>query len=180
MAVTVKVDLEPLKKFERIIQADLRRNANGPIRDALTQWAARFRGAMQERYSKFSRSGWKRLAESTKKRRRKARRGAKGARSFAVLRDTGTLFNALNPTWSRKPGAIQEKIQFGVRVGYGGPHKHPGSKASVADIAHFHQTGAGRLPVREIITSTIPTRTIAAMRTDMERGVQRAINIATR
>ena len=80
------------------------------------------------------------------------------------------MFAALNPVWSRKPGALQEDISFGVRVGYGGPSKHPGGKASIADIAGFHDSGAGNLPERKIIV--VPdTRTLDAMAGDMERGL---------
>lgn len=156
----VKIDLAGLEQYQALLNADLRRTGNGPIRDALHQWAARYRAFLQERFDKASKGGgdWKPLAESTQRRRRKARkghasrkRGGSATRVFAILRDTGTLFAALTPAFARKPGQLQEDIPFGVRVGYGGPHKHPGNLASIADIAHFHQIGAGNLPVRKII-----------------------------
>lgn len=171
---TVRLNLEPLKRFAAAIRADLRTTGNGPIRRAMRQWAARYRGFAQQRFDKFSKGGgdWPPLAESTKKRRRKARKGRKkgAVRSFSLLRDTGLMFNALDTPWTRKPGALQKDIPFGVRAGYGGPAKHPGGKATIADIAGFHQAGKGRLPKREIIV--VPdTRTLAAMAGDMERGL---------
>lgn len=72
-------------------------------------------------------------------------------RKFSILRDTGTLFAAVSPTVADKPGAVSAAIPFGMRVGYGGASRHPKAKATIADIAAFHQTGAGYLPKREII-----------------------------
>ncbi len=169
----VRLNLEPLKRFAAAIRADLRTTGNGPIRRAMRQWAARYRGFAQQRFDKFSKGGgdWPPLAASTKARRRKARKGSKGARSFSLLRsDASLLFNALNPTWTRKPGALQQDIQFGVRVGFGGPAKHPGGKATIADIAGFHDSGAGNLPERKIIV--VPdARTLVSMANDMERAL---------
>ncbi len=171
---TVRLNLEPLKRFAAAIRADLRTTGNGPIRRAMRQWAARYRGFAQQRFDKFSKGGggWPPLAASTKARRRKARKGRKkgAARSFSLLRDTGLLFAALDTPWTRKPGALQEDIEFGVRVGYGGPAKYPGGKATIADIAGFHQEGKGRLPKREIIVDP-DDRTVDAMAGDMERAL---------
>jgi hypothetical protein len=171
--VSVKVNLDPLKRFAAAVQADLRASGNGPIRDALRQWGARYRSFLHERFDKFSKGGgWPPLAESTKRRRRGPRKGHKGPRSFSILRDTGTLFNALTPEFTRKPGQLQEDIPFGVRVGYGGPSKHPKAKASIADVAHFHQIGAGHLPARKIIVEPNDA-TIKRMESDMERAIQK-------
>jgi hypothetical protein len=174
MASNVRVDLKPLDRFAAEVKRDLRSTGNGPVRRAIRQWAARYRSFVQQLFDNNSKGGggWASLAASTKARRRKARRGrVRGvARSFSILRDTGLLFAALTPTWTRKPGAIQQDIPFGVRAGYGGPARHPGGKASIADIAGFHQTGAGRLPKREIIVDP-DQRTLDAMADDMERGL---------
>ncbi len=172
---TVKVNLEPLKRFGASVSAGMS-GGTGPIRDAFVQWAARYRGFVRERFDKYSKGGgdWPPLAESTKRKRRGPRKGHKGSRSFSILRDTGTLFNALTPTFTAAPGQLQENIPFGIRVGYGGPAKHPSGAASIADLAAFHQTGAGRLPKREIIVAP-DARTLAAMAGDMERGIARAI-----
>lgn len=171
---TVRLNLKPLKRFAAAVSADLRLTGNGPVRRAMRQWAARYRSFAQQRFDVYSKGGgdWAPLKESTKRRRRKARKGRiRGAtRSFSILRDTGLMFQALNPVWSRKPGALQKDISFGVRVGYGGSAKHPGGKASIADIARFHDTGAGNLPKRLIIDSP-DAKTVAAMAGDMERGL---------
>ena len=170
---TVNLNLEPLKRFASAIRANLCITGNGPIRRAMRQWAGRYRSFAQLRFDSYSKGGgdWAPLAESTKRRRRKARKGHTGARSFSLLRsDANLLFNALNPEWTSKPGALQKDISFGVRAGYGGPAKHPGGKASIADIAMFHDTGAGNLPKRQIIVNP-DTKTVAAMAGDMERGL---------
>jgi len=102
----------------------------------------------------MSRSGWKRLKHARK-------RGAKS--KAAVLRDTGLLLAALSPSWTGKPGAKQKNTRDGVIVGFGGPARHGNSRASIADIASFHQVGAGVLPVREIITKGVPSLAMRRM-----------------
>ncbi len=159
ITMKVKLKLPGFKKFSKVMQRDLRGTGMGPIRRAIKQWAFIYRSFAMERFDKFSKGGgnWKKLAESTIA----ARRG----NIASILRDTGTLMGALAPTWTRKPGAIEQHIPFGVIVGYGGPgtyRKKPGRDAagkftksaempSIADIAHAHQTGARNLPKREII-----------------------------
>jgi hypothetical protein len=100
------------------------------------------------RFARLSRGGgeWPPLAPSTIK----ARRKGKGKGKPAILRDVGLLYNALSPTLN-SPGAINERVPFGVRVGYGGPMRHGEGRATIADIASYHQRGVGRLPQRKII-----------------------------
>lgn len=107
-----------------------------------------YRSFAKERYSRLSRGGgeWKSLSQRTKNARRGGKK--KGA-TFAILIDTGLLFNVLNPVLA--PGAIQETRGSAVRLGFGGPSAYPDGKATIADIASFHQFGAGKLPKREII-----------------------------
>jgi len=71
--------------------------------------------------------------------------------SFSILRDVGLLYDVLAPTFSGAPGQLQEDIPFGVRVGFGGPARHPDGTATIADIASFHQIGGPHLPQRKII-----------------------------
>lgn len=96
-----------------------------------------------------------------------------GNANVAILRDTGTLFNALSPAFHGAPGAIEQEIPGGIRVGYGGPHRYSGkgSKASIADIASFHQEGAGHLPIRQIIVAP-PQAVVDAMASDMDRALK--------
>lgn len=180
----VKVDLSGLERYAAVVQADLRGGGNGPIRAGLRQWGGRFRAFLRERFVEFSRGGgdWPDLADSTKKARMHARAGArdsagrligKGAakgRTFAILRDTGTLLNALDVTFSSKPGQLQEDIPFGVRVGYGGPGRYPNGKATIADIASFHQTGGPHLPCRKIIVDPLD-KVKQQMASDMQKAV---------
>ncbi len=173
--VSVFVDLKGLKKYGRVVKTDLRGTTQGPIRMAITQWAARYRAFLRRRFVKYSRGGgdWASL-------KRKRKRGT--LKRAAILRNTGILFGALQVIFQNKPGAIQRRIPFGVRVGYGGPQRHGKGKATVADIASFHQRGAGRLPERKIIVDP-DIRTISRMQRDMGRGVKRlekATNIVKR
>lgn len=171
-SVTVTLKLEPLKKFQKELERDLKQNTNGPIRKAIKQWAARFRSFVQERFDKYSKGGgdWAPLAESTKR----GRRGGAGAK-HSILRDTGTLFAALAPEFRGGPGQLQEDIPFGVRVGFGGPGLHPNGNATVADIAGFHQTGGPHLPQRKIIVEP-DKKTTDKMAEDLERALKQLLD----
>ena len=184
---TVTVNLKPLQQFQLALLQGLE-GKSGPIRDAFHQWGSIYCSFLQERFSEMSRGGWPPLAESTKRQRRGAQRGkSKGKRgkehaatgTFAILRDTNTLFAALAPQFHGQPGALREDIPFGVRVGYGGPSRYqgPGGKsvASIADIASFHQAGGGRLPKREIIVDP-PSDTINQMAACMENAIRKLAN----
>ncbi len=174
--LSVTIDLRGLNRFAAIISRDLRGTSSGPIRDAMKQWGARYRSFVQRRFVRYSRGGgnWKPLAPSTLRARRRGnkKKGIPGEASHAILRDTGVLFAALDPVFKRKPGALQKDIRFGIRVGYGGPARHPtGEGASVADIARFHQRGHGnRPPKREIIVKP-DAKTQEKMAEDMERAI---------
>ena len=175
MAQYVKVDLGPLKRFGAAVAAGMRGGgkAAGPIGAAFREWGARFRGLLKERFVEFSRGGgdWPDLKESTKRRRAKARKGHEGARSFAILIDTATLIHAVDPQFKNPPGRVDENIPFGIRVGYGGPDRYPKGKATIADIASFHQEGGGHLPCRKIIVG--PSRGVVdAMAGDMTRALK--------
>lgn len=165
---TVKVDLRALKRFQAALRSDLRGSTNGPVRAAIHQWAMRYRSFAQERFDTFSKGGgnWQKLSAATI-------RGRRGKQQrVSILRDTGTLFNALAPTFDGKPGQLQQDIPFGVRVGFGGAAKHPTANATVADIARFHDQGLGRNPQRQIIVKP-PSSVTRLMATDMERGLKR-------
>lgn len=94
---------------------------------------------------------------------RKLARISNASGNVAILRDTGTLLNALSPG---SPGSQERRIDGGIRVGYGGPTKHPKGRATIFDIARFHQTGAGHLP-RRPTTVEPDQRTIDGMKRDM-------------
>jgi hypothetical protein len=173
--VKVKVDISGLKKFQRIINAGLKQKT-GPIRDAIKQWVRRYLGFIRKRYDRLSKSGgggeWKPLKPETIAKRRKGR-GKK--RTASILRDTGTLFTAINPAITTPRGALREQVKFGARVGYEQGATHPNSrKATIADIAYYHQKGKGHNPRRRILVDA-DDKTKRQMVRDMARAVKRAI-----
>lgn len=135
----------------------------------LKQWAARYRGFVQRRFNTFSKGGgdWKPLAASTVRQRRKGRSKGKPA----ILRDTGAMYAALTPTFVGAPGAVERRDALSVTVGFGGPGRHPGGQATVADIASFHDLGRG-VPQRKIIVP--PSQEVLdAMSMDAERALEK-------
>ena len=169
--MTVKLDLKGLENFAKAIAT------NSPaIVKTLKQWGVRYRGFVQRRFNTYSKGGgdWPPLAPATIKRRRKGKR--KGGK-VAILRDTGTLFRALNPVLGQ-PGQLEEYPgTFSVRLGIGGPVLHPGSgyglkgTATIADIASFHNFGMG-VPKRQIIVE--PDEPLKAkMAGDAERNLNK-------
>lgn len=186
--IRIEIDLSGLKKFQNQLDAGLKQTS-GPVHDALKQWAARYRSAMQERFDKFSKGGgnWAALAPSTIEGRRHGKGGgfkrgkraaarakATGGGGVSILRDTGTLFNTLDPQFTRAPGQLEERVPYGIRVGFGGPAKHPKGKATIVDIAVFHQFGMGRNPKREILIEP-PANVLQLMVGDMERALKKVI-----
>lgn len=117
------------------------------------QWAFIYRTFARRRFNIYSRGGgdWPPLAASTIKRRRTGKRVRKIGRRISLLRDTGTLYAALSPRFRSSPGALEKMLDDGIEVGFGGTHKHPGGKATIADIASFHNEGTRIIPERKII-----------------------------
>lgn len=155
VTATVKVDLAPLGLYQATVNDELKGRKNGHVAKAIKQWVAIYRSFAQERYDRASKGDgtWPPLKPGTIRARRKGKGSSKFKKgSVAILKNLGILFAALSPTFTKKPGALEEDIPFGVRVGYGGPHGYPDAGAvTIADIASFHQVGAGWLPKREII-----------------------------
>lgn len=221
MDAKVTINLAGLEAAKQAIAAGLSGSMSSAglaggqhIRNAFSQWAARYRGAMQERFDIFSKGGgdWKPLARSTimaRTRRPLARlrqshaageidektflkryKAAKGRinrsrrksskpvgmygrmqMTASILRDTGTLFNTLSPTLG-VAGQYEEHVPFGIQVGIGGPVGHPSGRATIAEIAGYHQFGGGGLPKREILV--LPSDDVTnAMVSDMERAIAR-------
>lgn len=187
ISATVNVDLSGLNQFRDSIDRQLKGEA-GPISDCIRLWAVRYRSYAQLRFDTFSKGGgdWKPLSFATIKARRsgKAKKGfsslatnksgrlVAAKKQVAILKDTGILFAALQPVFVGTPGALEEKIAFGIRVGYGGPMKHDkGGRATIADIASFHQNGAmPRMPAREIIVKP-PDSLLNTMAEDMSKAM---------
>jgi len=180
MAKTVRTNIDPLKALARELHDAPR---SGPVDAMFKQWGTRYLAFTRRRFVAFSGGGgdWPDLAPSTKKARRgptsrKKVRRRKGAatttrgsgRKFAILRDTGTLLAALDVG---APGNRFDRLPDGIEVGFGGPSRHPKGKATIADIARFHNQGAGKLPQRKIIVPP-DSPTVEGMRQDGVRAVQ--------
>jgi hypothetical protein len=139
----VKYTIVGLTSFVRSVQDQLNGLSKGDVDKLMTQIAARYLGFIRKRFVKYSRGGgdWKPL-------KRKRKRGALD--EVAILRDTGTLFNALTIDM---PGNLTKRIKGGVRVGFGGPDPHPNGPFTIAQIAEVHNEGRSgdRPPKRQII-----------------------------
>ena len=169
MSEFVKVDMKGMEKYGSIIRRDLQSpSSTGLIRRAIRQWALRWRSFQQLRFSTFSRGGggWKALKKSTIRSRRKGRTSG----TPTILWDKlGSMFKALAPAFSNRPGQFEKGVINGIRVGFGGPARHPDGPATIADIATFHHEGAGHLPTRRVIDD-IDTQTQAEMTLDMNNA----------
>lgn len=199
---TVNIELKGLENFTAEIKSELA-SGYGPVNKALKLWAVRYRSFAQQRYDIFSKGGgdWKKLSKYTLDRRRKGPKSnsmqlrlsyqtpnkpaAAATKQPAILRDTGILFAALAPIYVGSPGAIEENIANGIRVGYGGPQRHIGtsgrsnnktSHETIADIAAAHQNGfLPKLPKREIIVSP-PQSIVNDMVGDIEKAMRSIAN----
>ena len=177
----VRFDLRGFDRMLRILRQDAK---SGPVDAMLRQWAERYRNFTRRRFNRYARGGgdWAPLAPSTlrgrrgpKRRKTRSRRARTrtttrgSARRTAILIDTGTLRKALT---LGQPGSLEERLRKGIRVGFGGPARHPEGKASIADIATFHDEGSPRrkLPKRQILAEP-DTRTINGMKKDAVRAV---------
>jgi len=165
LQVKITLNLKGLTKF----YDSLGRNSPAVVK-TLKQWGVRYRGFIQRRFDLFSKGGgnWPPLKPATIARRRKG----PGQGEVAILRDTGTLFRALNPILG-PPGSIEQigVRPFAVVLGFGGDAIHPNGKATIADIASFHNAGAGHLPKRQIIV--MPSRELVR---DMAADAQRNLS----
>lgn len=155
--VHVHLDLSPIDKL-------LKRLSGSQLKPLLTQWIVRYSAFVRSWFVKNSRGGgeWPDLAESTKKHRahKKAARvqarregnkvttrGAEATRVFAILRDTGVMFNGLSIGGS---GNLTEYSKFAVKFGLAAV-KHPGSNATIQQIVAYHNEGGKRLPKRVVL-----------------------------
>jgi len=128
----------------------------------LKQWTFLYLSFAQKHFVEASQGSgdWPPLKPSTI-----AGRRGKG-KDVRILRDTGTLFRALDPV-AKAPGSLQkmDAENFTVEVGYGGSAGHPKGRATISDIAEFHNFGMGHNPIRRIIISP----------TDIERERMRKV-----
>lgn len=141
----VTVNLSGIKQYARQVPDKTRR--------IFELWTIRYRTWIQRRFNEFSRGSgdWPPL---------KYREGS-------ILRQTNTLYTALTPSLVAPPGSVNIFEPNSVEIGFGGSESHPGGP-TIAQIALWHQTGAGKLPVREIIVVP-PQSLINQMAQDADR-----------
>jgi hypothetical protein len=151
---TVKLDITPLLRFEREwLKQHGTATFQGEIGKMWQQIGAVYLSFTRKRFIKFSKGGgsWPPLKRQRSKDRKAAKRAWKRGkipRMAAILRDTGTLLNALT---IGQPGNKFNRVSYGIQVGFGGPSRHGKGKATIRDIAVFHNEGRGHLPKREIL-----------------------------
>ena len=148
-------NMADVRRFKRLVKAGSR----GPLRTVFKQWGIRYLAWTKRLFYIKSRGGtvegvtWPALAPKTiQNRRRRSRRvrGQGGGSRYAILVDRiGTIPKAMVPHAS---GNLFKYLQRGVRVGFGGSSRHPEGRATIADIAKWHNVGKGRrLPQRQIL-----------------------------
>ncbi|RLC38157.1 hypothetical protein DRH27_02965 [Candidatus Falkowbacteria bacterium] len=143
-------------------------------------WGTRYLSETRKRFKKNSDGGgeWQRLKPATIAGRRKGKRRGRSSRGLAsrsgggnvkILQNYGILFKALSVG---QPGNLYRLLRRGIRVGFGGPAKHPDGKATIADIAKFHNVGKGNNPKRRILHP--PSRELRAfMRMTLARAIDK-------
>ncbi len=177
--VNVRIWTGPLAKLKKVLSF----GANGTAHPRTIKMYKRigylYRSFAQRRYVKASRGDgtWVPLKGERKRNiaanQRRQRRAAKTGKPFeykysAILRDTNTLFGALNP-FSPGPGGIEEITNGGVELGFGGDAIHKLAPLSIADLAAIHHFGTKHIPERPIIVDP-DTQTI--------KQIQREVHLA--
>lgn len=186
--VRVRMDLRKFGRFYRAFKAGME-GAPGPVDAFFKQAAMRFLTFTRRRFSIYSRGGgdWELLSVFTIRHRRKGRRRStrveslaavrrngrierlvRAGGSFAILRDTGTLFNAL---FAGSPGNYIKRIGGGIRVGIGGGPRHKKAPMTIGRLAEIHNEGEGRVPQRLIVTPDMDSRTRRGIMLDMRRAI---------
>lgn len=141
------IDLKPLQALVNKIQ-----NGSDPRLQAVFKvWGRQYESFIRKRFIKLAKGGadadgysWPKLSPMTIAGRRKGK-GKSG--NVEILRDTGTLLNALT---IGAPGNHFNPLKDGFEYGFGGSAKHP-SGFTITDLAIAHDEGKGRLPERKIL-----------------------------
>lgn len=169
MAKKTGVDWRKFDKFK----AQVSTKHNSPeLRRVYTQWGVRYLAWTKRLFIKNSNGGgeWPGLKKPRmRKRRGKKRKPAIQNKSQKILRDTGTLFKALT---IKAPGNLFKIIKKGIYVGFGGPSRHKGGAATIADIAKFHHNGEGNLPERKILHQP-EGKLVKQMLNDLKRAINK-------
>ena len=155
------LNLAPLRKYRKALRQELLTGTEPD--NLLVTFGRRYLAFLRDRF-RVNRAGggdWAPLKPETIRR-------TKGRR-LGILYVTGAVFNALR---QGQPGNLFKRIQYGVRVGFGGPAKHPDSDATIAQIAIWHDEGTRHVPQRQLIVP--PDAALQKlMRDDAKRMVEK-------
>lgn len=161
----VNVNLNPLRKYRKDLRQELLTGTDS--NNMLVSFGRRYLAFIRERF-RVNRAGggdWKPLAPSTLK---------QGGPRRGILDVTGAVFNALR---IGQPGNLFQRIQYGIRVGFGGDAKHPDANATIAQVAIWQDQGTAHVPQRQIIVP--PDAALKKqMQDDAKRTVQRLMKNA--
>ena len=170
----VNFNIDPFKKLLAAINKAGSAASSEPLGWMFTQWGNRYMTFTRVRYKKFSMGGgnWRPLKSTTTRRRKKARKSAKGKRRHAILVENRTLFNALSPEFS---GHLNERLRepAGVRVGFGNA-PHDNDAITIRELAVIHDQGLGHMPQRQILVKP-DAKTVRDMMSDSHRATQRLL-----
>lgn len=146
-ALKVENPFNKLSRIHKLYVDSFKAGGQGPMRRALERASAHYMRAMFVRFNLYSMGGgdWEPLAESTIKRKK----------HDAILSDTDTLRNALNPMRLRNSGLLTVGHK-GFKIGLPSGLNHPKSGLDVASLADVHHYGKAnsrnkRLPARRIL-----------------------------
>lgn len=127
--VNVRLDLKPLESLvHKLLQQPV---TTAMAKDLAVVYAAQVR----RHFASQGGGSWEKLSAETLRKRRREGKGAK------ILRDTGTLLNALSVGGK---GNLTQRLPFGVRFGVD-------NTGELANLVKWHSTGAGHNPKREIL-----------------------------
>jgi hypothetical protein len=156
----IRLDQEKIRWFQRNVGRINTKSPPREIKDCLLQWAVRYFSETKRNFKSASRGGggWKPLAPSTLRQKKN---------KTSILIATGTLLGALG---LRAPGSVATFVKGGIRVGFDGKKRHPSGRASIRDIAEFHQAGKG-VPRRKILN-----RPSDKLVKDMQKDLAKAID----
>jgi hypothetical protein len=164
----VNLNLNPLRKYRKALRQELLTGTDP--NNMLMTFGRRYLAFLRDRF-RINRAGggeWPHLKPETILR-------TKGQR-LGILHVTGAVFNALR---QGQPGNLFKRIQYGVRVGLGGPAKHPNSDKTIAQIGIWHDQGTEHVPQRRIIVPP-DAPLLKLCRDDAKRTVEKLMkNAAT-
>jgi hypothetical protein len=142
----VKTNTKVLSRIRQDMRNDLR-SGSGPARKMLEGWGEDVLAFLRRTFLRNSSGSgsWRPLAPSTLA----ADKNPKlPGRRLGILRRTSAIFLAL---FRNRAGNLFHIVGNTIRVGLGGPGRHPGSDITVAGLAMIHNRGNARIPARPII-----------------------------